>query len=391
MNTKKDKLDYDQYAAFLNRETELNRLRKFVNKEPSEMLFIHGPKSSGKTTLLYKFFDQIQKEQKMDVKFLNLREKWIGKYKDFIRIFFGIDYSRSKEDVKEKRQYNLFNFFKLSVEVLKGMESGELDPFEIMKHEFTKLTKKGIKPVIIIDELQAIDHIYMNNGNDRQVIIELFNFFVAMTKESHLAHIIIASSDGYFLNTVYTDSRLKKTSEFYKVDYLPKEDVMEWLLDLEKYSKIKDYTLTEEDAEKIWDTVGGSMWEIQYILGHLFDNPIDDVLTLHKKKIKGIIAYYIGADEKKEKILGLFLEKDQATIRDFVNEGVGKDEVNELLRDMVKNNILYFDPTEAIYYLQGRSYQWGIRLYFESLAKEKKGRKKLQKKKSSTPMKKRSR
>jgi hypothetical protein len=86
-----------------------------------------------------------------------------------------------------------------------------------------------------------------------------------MTKESHLAHIIIASSDGYFINQVFTDSRLKKTSTFYKVDYLTKEDVMEWLLHLEKYSKITDYTLTEEDAGKIWDTVGGSMWEIQEI------------------------------------------------------------------------------------------------------------------------------
>jgi AAA+ ATPase superfamily predicted ATPase len=240
-----------------------------------------------------------------------------------------------------------------------------------MKREFIKLTGKGIKPIIIIDELQAIDHIYISNGNERQVIIELFNFFVAVTKESHLAHIIIASSDGYFLNTVYTDSRLKQTSEFYKVDFLPKEDVMEWLMNLEKYSKIKKYTLTREDAEKIWDTVGGSMWEIQNILGHLFDKSIDDVLTLHKKKIKGIIAHYIGADDKKEKILGLFLKKDQATIRDFVDAGIGKDEVAELLRDMVRNNILYFDPIEAVYYPQARSYQWGIRLYFKSSVKKK--------------------
>jgi AAA+ ATPase superfamily predicted ATPase len=221
--------------------------------------------------------------------------------------------------------------------------------------------------VMIIDELQAIDHIYMNNGNERQVIIELFNFFVAMTKESHLAHVIIASSDGYFLNTVFTDSRLKKCSKFYKVDFLPQEDVMEWLLNLEKYSIIKDYTLTPEDAGKIWDTVGGSMWEIQDILSDLFEKPIDDVLTLYKKKIKGIIAHYIGADDKKEKALRLFLKKDRATLRDFVNEGIGKDEVDELLRDMVRNNILYFDPIEAIYYPQGKSYQWGIKLYFESL------------------------
>ena len=174
MNTQKNKLEYDQYVAFINRETELNRLRKFVNKEPSEMLFLHGPKSSGKTTLLYKFFDQIQKEQKLDVK-----------------------------------------FFKLSVEVLKGLERGELDPFEIMKREFIKLTKKGIKPVIIIDELQA-------------------------------------------------------------------------------------------------------------------------------------------------------------TVRDFVNLGIGKDEVDELLRDIVRNNILYFDPIEAVYYPQARSFLWGTRLYFESMGLNKK-------------------
>jgi hypothetical protein len=59
---------------------------------------------------------------------------------------------------------------------------------------------------------------------------------------------------------------------------------MEWLLNLEKYSKIKDYTLSEEDERKIWDTVGGSMWEIQDILDNLFEKPLDTVLTLHKKK-----------------------------------------------------------------------------------------------------------
>jgi hypothetical protein len=39
----------------------------------------------------------------------------------------------------------------------------------------------------------------------------------------------------------------------------------------------------------------------------------------------------------------------------------------EILRDLVRNNILYFDPTEATYFPQGKSYQWGIKLYFESL------------------------
>jgi hypothetical protein len=363
----KDKFEYRKDVAFINREKELKYLDEYINIRPESILFLHGPKSSGKTTLLYKFFEQMEKQQKLDVKYLNLRKKLIGNYKDFIRIFFGIDYSRSKEDVKEKREYNLFKFFKLSVEVLKGLESGELDPFEIMEKEFLKQNKKGIKPVLIIDELQSIDHIYMNNGKDRQLIIELFNFFVAMTKESHLAHVIIASSDGYFLYTVYNDSRLKKTSEFYKVDYLPKEDVMEWLLNLGKYSRIKDYTLTPEDAEKIWNTVGGSMWEIQHLLNRLFDDPLDEALSLYLKKIKVMIGHYIGVDDKKEKVLRLFLTRETANTRDFIRAGIAKEELDDLLRDMVRNNILYFDPTEGLYYPQGKSYREGIRLFFESI------------------------
>jgi AAA+ ATPase superfamily predicted ATPase len=361
----KDKFDYRQYAAFINRENELRDLRKFVDKEPSEILFLHGPKSSGKTTLLYKFLEQIEKEQKLDVKFLNLRKLLIPNYKDFLEIFFGVDYSRSKEDVKEKREYDL-KFFKLSVEVLKGIKAGELDPFVVMEKEFLKQGKKGIKPVVIIDELQAIDKIYMENGKDRQLIIELFNFFVAMTKESHLAHIIIASSDGYFLDTVYNDSKLKKSSKFYNVDYLPREDVMEWLSNLEKYSGIKDYTLTPEEAEQIWDTVGGSMWEIQDILTELFDNPIDDVLALYKKKMRGIIAHYAQFDTNKKQVLKMVNDKEIVSENDLEKLPIEVSELKEILRDMVKNNILYFDPTEAIYFPQGRSYRWGIRLYFEN-------------------------
>lgn len=368
MNKKKNKLEYRLDIAFINRVEQLNYLQNFVDNRPFEILFIHGPKSSGKTTLLYKFFDQTQNGQQLDVKFLNLRKIFTRfsddyNYKDFLSVFFNV---KENDEKKEKLSSSInVGFFKINSEIEKKMHQGRVDPFKVMAHEFKQLNEKGIKPVLIIDELQALDNIYLNNDNKQRLIVELFNFFVAMTKESHLAHIIIASSDGYFLNTVYNDSRLKKTSKFYKVDYLEKKDVIEWLLNLETYSGVKDYSLTQEDAEKIWDTVGGSMWEIQDILSDLFDQSLENVLTLYKKKMRGVIAHYIGVDEKKEKILRLFQKKEQATIVDFVNAGVGKDEINELLRDMVKNNILYFDPTEAVYYPQGRSTQWGIELYLQ--------------------------
>jgi AAA+ ATPase superfamily predicted ATPase len=359
----KTKLKYRKYAAFINRQKELKDLKAYIDEEPESILFLHGPKSSGKTTLLYKLFEQIQEEQKLDVKFMDLRETFTDVYEDFLNAFFHVE---TRGEKKEKLGSNInIGFFKIDASVEKKILKKRADPFKVMKAEFLDLTAKGIKPVLIIDELQALDKVYLDNGKDRQLITALFNFFVAMTKQSHLAHIMIASSDGYFLNTVYNDSKLKKSSRFYKVDYLPKEDVMEWLSNLEKYSKIKDYTLSQEDAEKIWDVVGGSMWEIQDILSERFDTPIDEVLSLYKKKIKGMIEYYIGMDMRKEKVLATFLKKDTARMKDFNRKGIEVDELEGLLQDMVRNNILYFDPTEAIFYPQGKSYHWGIRLYFE--------------------------
>ena len=356
---KETKSQYRKDVAFINRQKELAFLKGYLNERPESILFIHGPKSSGKTTLLYTFFDQIQKEQKLDVKFLDLRKTFTNVYEDFLKTFFQVE-TRGEKTQSFSSNINI-GFFKIDAAVEKKILEKRADPFKVMEAELLALTQKGIKPVLIIDELQALDKIYLDNDKERLLITALFNFFVAMTKQAHLAHIIIASSDGYFLNTVFNDSKLKKCATFYKVDYLEKEDVMEWLLNLEKYSKIKDYSVTEADAEKIWETVGGSAWEIQDILSRLFDQPIDDVLAEYKQKMLGMITYYIVKTERKkrEKILNHFVTYDYLGARDTDE----KDE--EALRDMVTNNILYFDPTLAVYYPQGKSYQWGIRLFFE--------------------------
>ncbi|HLP48041.1 MAG TPA: ATP-binding protein [Candidatus Kapabacteria bacterium] len=358
---KKNTPEYLKYPAFINRENELNYLKDYINISPESILFVHGPKSSGKTTLLYKFFAQIRNEQKLNVKFLDLRKTFTNVYEDFLKTFFSVE---TKGEKKETLSSNInVGFFKIDSTVEKKIQEKRADPFKVMEAELLELTQQGIKPVLIIDELQALDKIYLDNDKERQLIKALFNFFVAMTKQAHLAHIIIASSDGYFLNTIYNDSKLKKCSTFYEVNYLMKKDVMEWLLNLEKYSKIKDYTLTETDAEKIWDTVGGSMWEIQDILSQLFEQPIDDILAGYKQKMLGMITYYaVQKDrEKRENILKRFIHDENLWVIDTGEA----DEV--ILKDMVSNNILYFDPARAVYYPQGKSYHWGIRMYFERL------------------------
>jgi hypothetical protein len=66
-------------------------------------------------------------------------------------------------------------------------------------------------------------------------------------------------------------------------------------------------------------------------------------------------------------VLEIVNKKEIVSGTDFETLPIEGSELKELLRDMVKNNILYFDPTLAVYYPQGKSYQWGIRLYFENL------------------------
>ena len=356
-------MKYKKDVAFVNRNSELKFLSDFIDTRPESILFMHGPKSSGKTTLLYRFIEIIQKKERLDIKFLNLREILIVNYKDFLKMFFGIDYARTRKDIKEIREYNL-KVFKVTVEVLKGIEAGEIDPFSVMKRELQKLNKDAVKPVIIIDEPQALDHIYMNG--QRELITELFNFFVAMTKESHLAHVIISSSDGYFIDTIYKDSRLKKTSSFFKVNYLSKEDIYEWLLNLKKYSKIVDYELTETEIEKIWDTVGGSMWEIQKILTDLFNYNLDKALEDYKKWMRGIIINYVGIDKQKREILKVITDRRTVNLNSFEgSKAYEEGTIEQYLYEMVSSNIIYYDPTDAIFYPQGRSMEWGIQLYFD--------------------------
>jgi AAA+ ATPase superfamily predicted ATPase len=74
-----------------DRQAELQYLRDYIDEEPESMLFIHGPKSSGKTTLLYKFFEQMEKEQKPDVKFMDLRESFTNVYEDFLKTFSRVE------------------------------------------------------------------------------------------------------------------------------------------------------------------------------------------------------------------------------------------------------------------------------------------------------------
>ena len=372
---------FTKEPAFVNREDELTYLQSWISARPENILFLYGPKSSGKTTLIYRFIDQNLSKGGYDIKHFNLRELLLVNYESFLQAFFEI---KEREQVKETRQYDL-KVFKLGVETLKGLESRELDPFVVMKRELEKSNKKGRRPVIIIDELQALDEIYFNGG--RELLNEMFNFFVAMTKESHLCHVIIASSDGYFIERIYQDSKLKKTSEFMEVEYLQQADVMDWLSNLDRHSKIDRFVLNGRQRQAIWDFFGGSCWEISNFLGNLLNfakngRILDDEFDrlLEKKLIffRSMFVEYATIIPKKRALLRemgrVVGNKRDFAVEDLaalVEKGAWKaEELIVELNSLVRKNFLAYAPPRAEYALQGRSMELGLGAYVKMISPE---------------------
>ena len=379
---KKNQLKLSKEPAFINREKEMLFLQQWISRRPESVLFIYGPKSCGKTTLLMRFDDLLKDNKQYDVKSINLRKIFIGGYSDFLKVFFGINTSSQKTDIKEIREYNL-KLFKLKIEALKGLDSGMLDPFSVMEKELEKINKKGRLPVLIIDELQALADIYMNGQRD--LIKELFNFFVAMTKESHLCHVIVSSSDGYFIERIYNDSKMRKTSNFFRVDYLEKEDVIYWLSNLESESRINTYRLTNEQQERIWQMFGGSMWEISCFLGDLLagaqNGSIPNEFFSQLLEKKGILMRshfneYAGLNQAKKQLLKRIYKKirqkghfELMDFFDLLDNGVYPTEasIREELNALVTNNFIAFDPATAKYSMQGKSMEHGLEIYINGL------------------------
>jgi hypothetical protein len=254
-----------------------------------------------------------------------------------------------------------------------------------MEIELKKLVKKGKRPIIIIDELQALEDIYMNG--QRELLKELFNFFVAMTKESHLCHVIIASSDGYFLKRIYEDSKLSKTSDFLAVDYLNESDTKYWLHHLDSESDITTFQLSDSQIDQIWKYFGGSIWEISNLLGKLMpyskNNEVadEDLNEMIQKKIEENcerFTHYSGFSEQKRQLLEEIFICCQSKkhfkprdIRHLINNKIFDEKnLSHELNRLVQLNYLAFYPTKSTWQLQGNSMFYGLQQFVKSIESE---------------------
>lgn len=351
-STKKPKWKLE--SKFINRQKELKYLEEFIANRPEKIIFMYGPKSVGKTALLQKWVDNLNesKDSKYDIKFISLRRLLITNFLDFIREIMDASLWAGFKRTLSTTKINLGVSLDLN-SLLSSVGLSSQNFFKQIEEGVKAKVNKGIKPIYVIDEIQELDEIYTNGG--KALLKELLNFFVSLNKETHLAHCIVASSDMFFLEKIYEDSKLKKTSAWYEINYLSKADVMQWILvesrrELEENMRIY---LTEDDAEKIWDTVGGSCYEINSILLDLNTDTLDNLLQkmvnewhsmfeLMQKDNPVDYQYFLQFKESK-RILAKNLKMPMDVIKQYVDK-----------------NILYYDPITKVVSFQGRVFEKAI-------------------------------
>ena len=125
-------MHYKKEAAFINRKEELMFLSAWIDEQPEHILFFYGSKSSGKTTLIYKFVERrLNDERRFSVKSFNLREALIVNYEDFLQRFFQVE-EPAQKNASQTRHYDL-KVFKLTVQTQQKIKDRQLDPFDVMK------------------------------------------------------------------------------------------------------------------------------------------------------------------------------------------------------------------------------------------------------------------
>ena len=320
-------------VEFWDRKKEKEDLKAYLESEPNAILFVYGPKSSGKSTLLNKVVEELPKENYIYY-WYDLREKVIVNYKNVLEVFFK-EKGWLKEFIAAVMPKINVGVFEMEPQNLEKVLTGKLDAFEEMRKELEKVKRTGKTPVIVFDELQKLKDVYMNGESQRPLIKELFNFFVRLTKVLHLSHVIVMSSDTFFIEEVYSDSTLKNTSEFYLVDSFDDKTATKILV---------DEGIDEKTAKEVISKIGGVPWMMERVLSN--GDPLKKVEDLYKQS-KARLENFLLEYENEEKAIKL--------LKDIIN-GKNKPTKENIktIKDLVQEEILFYDPINVSVKFQTR-------------------------------------
>jgi len=334
----------------IDREEERRYIKDWFEKLPEEILWIYGPKSTGKTTIIEyivenELFDDFKlfKSEKYNVKYINFRQKLFGNYDSFIN---------SMTSTIDASSYSLtasFNlgFFKIESKLYEDIKAKNVDLFDVLFDELKQSKKRN---VLIFDEIQSLENIYVDK--ERELLHEFLNFCVRLTKETHLSHVVLLSSNTIFINKIYNNAKLKVTSEFYKIDHLSFNVVKEWL---------NDEGFSSDDIELIYDYLGGSIAHIQKLMRKLDQKEkslkelLDEMVQFAWSEVNLFLEYSKKVDREEKEY---FYE----IIQDILNKGYyiktkDDDKIVSVIEKFCEIEILFFEPSNNQIYANSRVYE----------------------------------
>ena len=333
---------------FHNREKETKEILAILGSRPTLITFIYGPINSGKTELITHTIEELPDDYV--VFYINLRTKFLSSYDDFIESLFEME--METEAAKRKRKETLAELVS-SVTKVAGIpinkefleyvfkDKKPKNAFSYIIKLFEEVSGAGKQPVLILDEMQKIGDVKMNGS----LIYELFNFFIDLTKELHLAHVFAISSDSLFIEEVHSEAMLEGRCRYLLVDDFDCETTMDFL---------NKYGFGNEEKELTWEYCGGK----PVCLVELANAKINrkDVENEAKKFLKIRTSQILSIFD--EIALGKIEYSEKALINEFKNFGeeelVQYDKVNKEKIFLVERNVLFIDPTQRTIKPQSR-------------------------------------
>ncbi len=351
---------------FYDREKEIREIRAILDTRPTLITFIYGPINSGKTELITRVIEELPREY--IVFYINLRGRFISGYKDFLRALFKLEREKEyKEILKRISEVSLKSLRFTGIPITEGIldlffrEKKYEDVFEFLEEYFMRISANKV-PVLIVDELQKIGDVRVNT----YLIYELFNFFIRLTKELHLAHVFAITSDSLFIERIYSDAMLHERCRYLLVDDFDYETSIKFL---------DKYGFSAYEKEVAWNCCGGKPVSLVELVN------CED----REERARGMFVFRTGEIETRLKLvkeLGdeitigsrrceVHYDKLVEVLNMFVSrDEIGMNEVDEVSkRYLVRENILFVDPLRKLMKPQSRTTLLAIREVVKNLSK----------------------
>jgi len=344
---------------FYDREDEQQKLFALLKMEPSLVYFVYGPINSGKTNLMNRVLQNLP--EPMLPFYVDLRRRNVSSSDDFLNTLFRIDRKSTFKSIREyarevlkdgadivKQTTGIPVPVKIFDLLFRTEEKGE-DVFFYLEEFFATLVhEKKLKPVFVLDELQMLKDIVNSKGSP--LLDNLFNFFVGMTKATHLCHCVAVTSDSVFIEQIYGNARLEGRSQYILVD------------DLDKTRSFEIYEkFGFEDKELVWSYISGKIGDMTVLYsllqeGRSLGEGLKTMLRMAVNRLKLIEAHLLHDDEQQHSnIMDLLFQVGKQGSVPFEPKAMQR-----AVYFWVDENVLFLEPVNGIVKAQGQLTQRAI-------------------------------